>query len=637
MAVFSLDGYRPNTTGVEKKITAQRLRGTIFSSPAVQNIATTDFFSTSAPILSVTMSVVEGRDRLQAATSSTVPLVLSVSVGIVEGRDSIGLLPVAVTQLNVVASINEGRSFIGPAVTPTITGLIGADWDAGTSTGSQLSEVTVLGTDLDLVSAFYANGILLVATGIGTANPVIYLPASPGPYTLTGEFAGSRGVPVNLSKPVSAGVAEGRDVITATVGVTSTRNITAGITEGRDTVGFTSSPSKNIVGAIVEGRSTLNASTSASRSVTAGIVEGRDVLALNAGANPTRNITVGIQEGRDSVSVNTAAALNLAFGIREGASTVSVIVQSTKNVSFGIAENRDVLAFNSGLNPTRNITAVIAEGRDTVSLGATASRSITASVREGSATLNLLPVLNKNIAAAIVEGWDVLAFSTGNAAQRNITVGIQEGADKIALPTTASLPVTIAEAEGRTTLAATVINTGPVLSIGIGIAERRATISGVLNAAAPLSITNTNFGDVPGGGFVTLTGMGFVNVTSVSFSGTPALFYLVLSSTAIQVQLPYGGTQTGTFSVTANGQTGVGASANRVFADQAPVHKGGGPDKKKRKRRPGFIPRLYDLTPYYSIPVIEPLKKVEVALFDEENERREIQEIIEMLDTLDGL
>jgi IPT/TIG domain len=89
---------------------------------------------------------------------------------------------------------------IDPAnVSPLITGLSGADWNATAKTVSVLSELKVQGQNLSLITEFRAGNILLPADGIGTAAPTIYAPNTAGPYAIIGKYAGGQTVPLNVT------------------------------------------------------------------------------------------------------------------------------------------------------------------------------------------------------------------------------------------------------------------------------------------------------------------------------------------------------------------------------------------------------------------------------------------------------
>jgi hypothetical protein len=75
-----------------------------------------------------------------------------------------------------------------PGSVPTITGFSGGDWNAGTKTGSVLTELTVLGTSLNVITAFKAQGIALSAEGLGTTTPKIILPAAAGQINITADY-----------------------------------------------------------------------------------------------------------------------------------------------------------------------------------------------------------------------------------------------------------------------------------------------------------------------------------------------------------------------------------------------------------------------------------------------------------------
>lgn len=75
-----------------------------------------------------------------------------------------------------------------PGSVPTITGFSGGDWNATTKTGSVLTELTVLGTNLNVITAFKAQGIALSAEGLGTTTPKIILPAAPGQINITADY-----------------------------------------------------------------------------------------------------------------------------------------------------------------------------------------------------------------------------------------------------------------------------------------------------------------------------------------------------------------------------------------------------------------------------------------------------------------
>jgi hypothetical protein len=78
-----------------------------------------------------------------------------------------------------------------PGSIPTITGFSGADWNAGAASASQLSELTVLGINLNVITGFRiggAGGLLLASDNLGTAAPRIILPAAAGQQNIVAEY-----------------------------------------------------------------------------------------------------------------------------------------------------------------------------------------------------------------------------------------------------------------------------------------------------------------------------------------------------------------------------------------------------------------------------------------------------------------
>jgi IPT/TIG domain len=89
---------------------------------------------------------------------------------------------------------------IDPAnVFPILSGLSGANWNATDRTATILSELKVQGSNLSLITEFRAGNLLLAADGIGTAAPTLYFPNTPGPYAITGKYAGGQTVPLNVT------------------------------------------------------------------------------------------------------------------------------------------------------------------------------------------------------------------------------------------------------------------------------------------------------------------------------------------------------------------------------------------------------------------------------------------------------
>jgi hypothetical protein len=75
-----------------------------------------------------------------------------------------------------------------PGSVPTITGFNGGDFNNTTKTGSVLTELTVLGTNLNVITAFKAQGVVLPVEGLGTTTPKIILPVAAGQVNITADY-----------------------------------------------------------------------------------------------------------------------------------------------------------------------------------------------------------------------------------------------------------------------------------------------------------------------------------------------------------------------------------------------------------------------------------------------------------------
>jgi Domain of unknown function (DUF4082) len=473
---------------------------------------------------SITGSFNEGKDTLAASSNAGSGITKDISFGINENQNRYSQ---AITEaIPIGFDLKEGRDFTGTAIVPLITDLVGADWNSGTATGSALSEVQVIGVNLQYVTQFLANGVTMPVENLGTASPTVILPAAGGSYTITMVGLGSTGILITSTKSLviavneskdtltlgvakntalTGGFVESKDTLTMNAAGTSVRNLTFGINESRDVLSVQTTASRSIAASFVEGPDKLTAAATSTKSLTFGEVEGKDILANS----PTRskNLTFGETENLDRLTANTASSKNLTgsfvenpdrladattsaksitFGINESPDRLTLNTASTKNLVFGETENRDTLSASTSAVVFKNLTFGINESRDvlTATTATLLTKNLTFALNESRDVLSAQSISSKSLTIGEVENPNRLTANTTSS--KSLTFGEVENPDRLTDATTSVKNLTFAEVESKDALNAAVTQSK---NLAFGEVENRDALTWTTGAVVFKSIT----------------------------------------------------------------------------------------------------------------------------------------------------
>jgi Domain of unknown function (DUF4082) len=400
------------------------------------------------PTKDITFGEIENPDRFSQTTSKALPI-------------SIGF--------------NENQDFTGQAIVPLITDLTGADWNSGTATGSALSEVQVIGTNLQYVTQFLANGTTMPVENLGTASPTVILPASPGPYTITMVGLGSTGIPVTFSKNLTITVVESKNILTATaaqsknltfteaeskdilmLAVSKNAALIFGEVESKEILTMTASGTsiKNLTFSLNESADKLTANSTQNKNITFGETESKDVLTVLV--TRSKNVTGGFVENRDTLSAIPASTKSLVFGETENRDTLTAATTSAKSLVFGEVESKDILSATTVSN--KSIIFGETESQDRLTATLISNKSLTGGFVEtlDKLTANVIATAFKSLIFSEVESKDVLTFTTGAVTSKNLTFTVNENRDTLNATPVSNKSLVFGEAESKNILTETV-------------------------------------------------------------------------------------------------------------------------------------------------------------------------------------
>jgi Domain of unknown function (DUF4082) len=413
-----------------------------------ENRDTLAFNIGSGPTKDLVFGLVENADRVSQVTSKAVPISMSV---------------------------NENRDFTGQAIVPLITDLTGADWNSGTATGSALSEVQVVGVNLEYVTQFLANGTTMPAENLGTSSPTVILPASPGPYTITMVGLGSTGIPITFSKNLTIAVVESKDTLTTTaaqsknlifteaeskdismLAVSKNAALIFGEVESKDILTMTSAGTsvKNLTFSLNESADKLTANSTQSKNITFGDTESKDVL--TASVTRSKNVAGSFVENRDTLSATLTSTKSLVFGETENRDSLTAVTTSAKSLVFGEVESKDILSVTTVSN--KSITFVVNESQDRLTATLISNKSLTGGFVEtlDKLTANVTATAFKSLTFNEVESKDVLTWTTGVVTSKNLTFVVNESKDTLNATPVSNKSLVFGEVESKNTLIETV-------------------------------------------------------------------------------------------------------------------------------------------------------------------------------------
>ncbi len=460
-----------------------------------------------------------------------------------------GIVDVEVTTAGGTGSIASAFSYVAPV--PSISG---ASPNTGPTAGG--TTVTINGSGFIGATAVTIGGI--APTGINvlsdTQITVQTTPRAAGPVNIAVTTAGGTGVLTSAFTYVAP--------VPAVTNVTPNNGTTAGGTNITITgTGFTAATAVTIGGTAATGVVVVS-----DTSITA--------------------VTPSHIAGSVSVAVTTAGgtgSLSSAFSYVAPVPSVSGVSPNTG----GTAGGASVTISGSGFIGTTSVTfggavatgvTVISDTQITVVTPSHVAGSVAVAVTTAGGTGSLASAYNYVAGMPVVSS---VTSSTGlTAGGTTVTINGSGfiGATSVTFGGTAATSVNVLSDTQMT--AVTPPHAQGSVAVAVTTAGGTGTLTSGFNYLAPIpsvSSVSPSSGTTAGGTNVTINGIGFTAATSVTFSGTPAASYVVLSDTQVSAVSPVRGPGSVNVGVGTAGGTGILLTAY-TFVAPVPTISGVSPN-----------------------------------------------------------